>query len=163
MSDFDSEFLAARLRSRASVQQRSYAFIGGERVEFPTEGVAPDYDLIAAANKLEQLTREVAECKRDAERYRWLKGNHALLWSPEFHGCVKWVRYIKMDDPDVRAEVLTETSVMEALDRAIDAAIRQGASEEATTAASGSTPHGNSGSTPAPVSSFPDRYHSDPN
>lgn len=60
---------------------------------------------------------------RDAERYRWLKKDHGMLWVSDFNGCVKWVRYIKMDEPDIRAGFLTETSVMEALDKAIDAAM----------------------------------------
>lgn len=57
---------------------------------------------------------------RDAKRWRWVRAN-ALWRDSVIPKHIKWI--VEMPEPDTRAGVLTETSVGDELDAAVDAAI----------------------------------------
>lgn len=65
-----------------------------------------DLVLLRASKEIESLRAELAECKRDAERYRWIRGNvpsHSTRWSrwkvEYFYGASGWndLRHAKLD------------------------------------------------------------------
>lgn len=64
----------------------------------------------------------MTEEQKNAARYLWLKSK--AVWAPGRGNRVTWD--VHMPDPDIRAGVLTETSVGQELDAAIDRAIERG-------------------------------------
>ena len=68
----------------------------------------------------DEAIAEIERLRADAARYKWVKSQ--ALWRPNGANCVTWD--VQMPEPDIRAGVLTESSVGDELDAAIDAAIK---------------------------------------
>ena len=65
-----------------------------------------DESTYTADDEISRLRAELAECRRDAERYRWIRGNvpsHSTRWSrwkvEYFYGASGWndLRHAKLD------------------------------------------------------------------